>query len=114
MKAVVATGLFLRFLWAVVLSGIDTIKVIVRATVAPERTPRAGFVRFRYAPMSDRGATVLAAMITLTPGTTAIDIDPETRIMTLHLLDLDGAEGAIADVRRVFEPPLVILCGEPR
>lgn len=111
MKLFVAIGLLLRFLWAVVISGIDTIKVILRASFAPASTPAAGFVRFRYAPMSDQGAALLASMITLTPGTTAIDIDPETRIMTLHLLDLDGADDAIADVRRTFEPPLVILFG---
>jgi multicomponent K+:H+ antiporter subunit E/multicomponent Na+:H+ antiporter subunit E len=113
MKPFVAFGLLLRFLWAVVVSGIDTIQVILRSTFAPGRAPRAGFVRFRYAPMSDQGAALLAAMITLTPGTTAIDIDPETRIMTLHLLDADGAEDAIADVRRTFEPPLVKLFGVP-
>ncbi len=111
MKLLVAVGLFLRFLWAVVISGIDTIRVILRSTFAPDRAPRAGFVRFRYAPMSDQGAALLAAMITLTPGTTAIDIDPDTRIMTIHMLDADGAESAIADVRRTFEPPLVKLFG---
>jgi multicomponent K+:H+ antiporter subunit E/multicomponent Na+:H+ antiporter subunit E len=109
-KPFVALRLLLIFLWALVISGIATIRVIVQASFGGT-APASGFVRFRYAPMSDQGAAILASMITLTPGTTAIDIDPETRTMTLHLLDAAGAEDAIADIRRTFEPPLVILFG---
>jgi multisubunit Na+/H+ antiporter MnhE subunit len=109
-KLVIALRLLLIFAWALVTSGIATIRIILSASLGGD-APAAGFVRFYYAPMSDQGATILAAMITLTPGTTAIDIDPDTRTMTLHLLDGAGAEGAIADIRRSFEPPLVRLFG---
>jgi multisubunit Na+/H+ antiporter MnhE subunit len=109
-KAIVAVRLLLIFLRALVQSGIATIRVILTASFGGA-APASGFVRFRYAPMSDRGAAILAAMITLTPGTTAIDIDPDSRTMTLHLLDAAGAEEAIADIRRTFEPPLVTLFG---
>jgi len=109
-KLLVALRLLLIFFWAVVTSGLATIRVILSASLGGT-APAPGFVRFRYAPMSDQGAALLAAMITLTPGTTAIDIDPDTRVMTLHLLDVAGAEESIADIRRSFEPPLVALFG---
>lgn len=110
MKLFVAVRLLLIFLWALINSGIATIRIILSASFGGA-APASGFIRFRYAPMSDQGAALLAAMITLTPGTTAIDIDPDTRTMTLHLLDVAGAEDAIADIRRSFEPPLVVLFG---
>jgi multisubunit Na+/H+ antiporter MnhE subunit len=111
MRTLTALRLLGIFALALVQSGIATIRIILSASNGGP-APVAGFVRFRYASMSDRGAAILAAMITLTPGTTAIDIDPATRIMTLHLLDARGGDAAIADIRRSFEPPLVRLFGE--
>ena len=68
---VAAIVLLLRFLWALVVSGVQTAVVIAKG----RRRPAAAFVRMRFAPMSETGAALLGCMITLTPGTTTIDID---------------------------------------
>ncbi len=96
--------LSLRFMAHCILSGIATARIILR-----RRPARAGLVRLRTAPMSETGAAVLAALVTLTPGSTVIDIDPERREMLLHLLDLDGADGTVAGIRRDFEPDVALL-----
>lgn len=102
-----AVVLLLRFLWAVVTSGVQTARVIARG----RRRPAAAFIRLRFAPMSDTGAALLGCMITLTPGTTTIDIDLERREMLLHLLDASDAEGAVAGIRSQFERYVVTLFG---
>jgi multisubunit Na+/H+ antiporter MnhE subunit len=96
-----------RFFVAAVLSGVQTTRVIVSRP--PGMTP--GFVDYEFAPMTPWGATILGCLITLTPGTTTVDIDMRARRMRLHLLDVRGAESALAEIRRDFERPLCVLFG---
>lgn len=59
--------------------------------------------------MSPTGAAVLGALVTLTPGTTVIDIDLQQRKMLLHLLDTRDLETAITTIRRDFEADIGTL-----
>ena len=102
--------LLVLFLRAVAVSVVQTMAIILRRTCG-RPCPRAGLVRMRFAPMSENGATLMGCLITLTPGTTTVDIDMERREMLLHLLDLDGAEDAVAGIRREFEPSIVRIFG---
>ena len=86
-KLTAALVLGTRFAWAVVVSGLQTMRVILRSSAGVGAPAAAAFVRIRFAPIDARGATLLACMVTLTPGTTVIDIDMERREMLLHLLD---------------------------
>jgi multicomponent K+:H+ antiporter subunit E/multicomponent Na+:H+ antiporter subunit E len=95
----VAALLLLRFLWQVGVSGLATARVVLR----PGPLPRAGLIRMEFAPMSEAGAALLGCLVTLTPGTTVIDIDPGRREMLLHVLDLTQAEAAVASIRHEFE-----------
>ncbi|MGY6518406.1 MAG: Na+/H+ antiporter subunit E [Lysobacteraceae bacterium] len=102
--------LLLRFLWQVVTSGITTAWVIVR----PGQRPQPGLIRMRYDNLSDFGVSVMGCMISLTPGTTTIDIDTERRELLLHLLDASSASAAVAGIRREFEAPLQRMYPERR
>lgn len=110
-RPVAALMLLLRFLLAVVISGAQTAVVILRASAGGEGRPTSAFVRLRFAPLDERGAALLGGMITLTPGTTTIDIDLERREMLLHVLDASDLEGLLAGIRRDFERYLVVLFG---
>jgi multisubunit Na+/H+ antiporter MnhE subunit len=48
-------------------------------------------------------------MITLTPGTTTLDIDMDRREMLLHMLDARAPQQAIDAIRNDFEKYLLIL-----
>ena len=63
--------------------------------------------------MSPTGAALLGCLVTLTPGTTVIDIDMARHEMLLHLLDLSQAEATVASIRKEFEPYVTLLCNEP-
>lgn len=106
MKRYVAAGsLTLQFLVQLVMSGFTTAWSIVR----PGAPPTAGLVRMRFSDLDPRGAALLGCMTTLTPGTTAVDIDMARGEMLLHLLDVSGADATVAGLRRRFEVPLRLL-----
>ncbi len=104
--------LLLRFLLAVVVSGWQTVRVILRASGPAGERPPVGFIRMQFAPMNEQGAALLGCMISLTPGTTTIDIDMERHEMLLHMLDTSDAQGAVTGIRHDFERYLVILFGK--
>ncbi len=106
-RAGAAAVLLVRFAWQVVWSGLTTGWLIVR----PGRKPEPALVRMRYAPMSDAGAALLGCMITLTPGSTTIDVDTGRRELLLHLLDGRDPQAAVDGIRREFEPYVLRLFG---
>jgi multisubunit Na+/H+ antiporter MnhE subunit len=106
-----ALSLLVRFPLEVVLSGWATAWLILSG--GPTRQP--GLVRLTYAEgLSETGAVVLGLLITLTPGTTTLDLDPARRELLLHVLDSTQAEAALAAIRRHFELPVRALFEEQR
>lgn len=97
--------LSLRFLWQVLWSGLVTARLIL----SPDRCRHAGLVRVTFGELSPVGAAVLGCMITLTPGTTTLDIDMDRREMLLHMLDARAPEQALEAIRNDFESYLLIL-----
>jgi len=61
--------------------------------------------------MSEQGAALLGCMVTLTPGTTTIDIDMASRELLLHVLDATDTDAVVDGIRRSFEPGLIALFG---
>jgi multisubunit Na+/H+ antiporter MnhE subunit len=102
MKLAIALLLLLRFLLEVAKSGLATAWLILR----PGARPRPGLVRMRYQGLSDTGVSLLGCMMTLTPGTTVIDIDSERQELLVHLLDDSDPAAVVANVRHSFEAPL--------
>ena len=96
-----------NFLREVVVSGWVTTRIIL----AGPRGLRPGYVRFAYGDLPPGAASLLAALVTLTPGTTVVDIDPQRREFLMHLLDLDQAEATLAGIRRDFLMPIRALAG---
>ena len=112
-KFFAALRLLLIFIRAIIASGVDTLRVILRHGMG-RPLPPARFVSMPFTPMSEMGASLLANMISLTPGTTAIDIDMKNRQIIMHVLDATDAQGVVDDVRNMFEPDLITLFGEKK
>jgi multisubunit Na+/H+ antiporter MnhE subunit len=104
--------LAIRFFVAVIRSGVQTTRTILR----PDPAMSPGFIDYGFAPMTEAGATLLGALITLTPGTTTVDIDMSSRRLCIHLLDTRDADSARREIRSEFEEPIRVLFGteEPR
>jgi multisubunit Na+/H+ antiporter MnhE subunit len=90
------------------LSGWSTARVIL----APRGQVQPGFARLAYGDLGPGAASLLGVLVTLTPGTTCLEIDTERHEMLLHLLDGRHAEATLAAVERDFARPLRVLFGE--
>jgi multicomponent Na+:H+ antiporter subunit E len=51
--------------------------------------------------------TVLANLITLTPGTLVVDVSPDNKILYVHAMDIDDAEDSIKGIRDTFEKSIM-------
>jgi multisubunit Na+/H+ antiporter MnhE subunit len=109
-RSVIAVVLSARFLWQVVLSGASTAWQIVR----PGRRPQPALARMRFSGLDETGAALLGCMVTLTPGTTTIDIDMQRGEILLHMLDGSDPAAVVAGIHRQFETRLQQLFPAPR
>jgi multisubunit Na+/H+ antiporter MnhE subunit len=98
-RASAALVLLTRFVVQVVVSGLATSWAIVR----PGEAPLPGLARMRFSNLDPVGAALLGCMISLTPGTTAIDIDMERGEILLHLLDASDPAKVMATIHEQFE-----------
>jgi len=51
-------------------------------------------------------ATILASIVSLTPGTVSIDIDRERKVLHVHALDVADATELVATIKSRYEAPL--------
>lgn len=96
-----------RFVSAMLVSAWATSRTILLDSDAPER----GYARLAYDDLNEAGVMLLAVMVTLTPGTSMIDIDSERRELLLHMLDCRDIETVLDKLRRDFLLPIRSLFG---
>lgn len=96
-----------NFMKEVVVSGAITTLIILRGG----KSLQPGFVRMPYGDLGETAADFLGALVSLTPGTTTVDIDPERRELLLHLLDVTREEQTLDSIRRDFLLPIRTLFG---
>ena len=77
------------FLWECLRANID----VAYRVLHPDLPIRPGIIRVRTELTSDVGITFLANSITLTPGTTTVDVDKEKGIIYVHWLCVKEISG---------------------
>ena len=77
--------LSINFIKATVASGVSTARIIL----FKPQNPNSGLCEMDYADLDGFPLVLLGMLITLTPGSTLIDINQEQKTMLIHLLDLD-------------------------
>jgi multicomponent Na+:H+ antiporter subunit E len=75
----------LIFLWECLKANID----VAYRVLHPDLPIRPGTIRVKTSLKTDTGLTFLANSITLTPGTTTVDIDKEKGIIYVHLINVN-------------------------
>jgi multicomponent Na+:H+ antiporter subunit E len=76
---------------------------VLRIVFSPRLRVRSGVIAVPTELRSDVALTMLANMITLTPGTLTLDISPDRRYLFVHTLNLDDPEGVKREIRLAFE-----------
>jgi multisubunit Na+/H+ antiporter MnhE subunit len=54
---------------------------------------------------------LLACLISMTPGSLSVGVNPERGLMMVHLLDAPDPEAAIREIKDVLEQPLIRIFG---
>jgi len=76
---------------------------VARLVLSPGMRFTPAAFRFPLALTSDRQITLLANMITLTPGTLAVDVAEDRSALIVHAIDCPDVDAACADIRDGFE-----------
>lgn len=100
MRRVIAViKLTLIFLWELVKANIDVLRVVL----SPKIDIHPGFFAYPTDLEDDWEVSLLAALITLTPGTVVVAISEDQRTFYIHALNMEEAETFIADIKKNFE-----------
>ena len=99
--------LALRVLWDIVRANLT----VARLVLDPRRTPAPAWVRVEHALEDPRAVMLLAAIITMTPGTVSCVVDEQRRSILVHALDAPDAAAVAAEIRERYELPLKEIFG---
>jgi len=88
--------LFVRFVWLVLFDIVVANFQLVPVILGPSRAVKPVFIRVPLEVADELAITVLAAAITLTPGTVAAEVDPDRRFILVHAVN-QGDPAALCD-----------------
>ena len=91
------TAFSVWFVAEVFKASIDVARIVLGRKVAPQ----PAVIALRLARPDDRIATLLGCLLTLTPGTMALDYFPESGLMYIHAIDAKNAATIEAGVRAI-------------
>lgn len=89
-------------LWDIVVSNLT----VARLVLDPSSRPRPAWVPVPLDIQHPTGITLLAAIITTTPGTVSCVVDDEAGHILVHALDCDDPAAAAAQMKARYEMPL--------
>ncbi|MDP2449002.1 MAG: Na+/H+ antiporter subunit E [Polaromonas sp.] len=104
-----ALRLALVVLWDIVVSNFT----VARLVLGPMSRPQPAWVRVPLALSHPTAISVLASIITTTPGTVSCLIDEERKHILVHALDCSDPLQMAADIKARYENPLLAIF-EPR
>jgi multicomponent Na+:H+ antiporter subunit E len=98
-KVSMAVGLGVFFLRDLVLANLR----LARDVVSPRHNIRPGIVAVPLDATSDSEILLLTALINLTPGSVALDVSPDRKILYVHSMYVDSADAARAEIKHGYE-----------
>ncbi|MFL1463986.1 Na+/H+ antiporter subunit E [Roseococcus sp. DSY-14] len=78
---------------------------VIRATLSPRLEVRPGIVAVPLRLRSAAGITLLADMVTLTPGTTALHVSDDRRTLYVHAMDAADPDAVRRSIAERLEAP---------
>lgn len=92
-------------LWDIVMSNLT----VARIVLSPASDPQPAWVEVKLTLQHPTGITLLAAIITMTPGTVSCVIDEDSHAILVHALDCSDAAEMAAQIQQRYERPLRII-----
>jgi len=101
------TSLGLLFLYELFMSAYKVAKLVL----SPTMELKPGIFAFPLRLERDFEITLLANLITLTPGTLSVDVSEDGRTLYVHAIDCSDPEGARRDIAEGFERKIMEAFG---
>jgi len=86
------------FAWEVILSNLRMVYDVLN----PAHT-RPGIIGVSLEPQSDTEISVLATLLTLTPGTLSVDVTPDRKTMFVHAMSAENRDALERKIKQDFE-----------
>lgn len=102
-KAVVR--IFVLFVTEIVIANWEQLKIVLAPRIRVE--PR--WIQYHMKLETPQLQALFSAMITLTPGTCSVDVDPQKRLVWIHALNASDVPGTVARIYERLEEPLLRL-----
>jgi multicomponent Na+:H+ antiporter subunit E len=105
---------YLEYVWAIVkliilfikeliLSNLSVLKLVYK----PKLDIKPGIIALPTDLNRNWEITILANLITLTPGTLSIDISPDNRYIYIHVMDMPDVDETIMQIKNTFEKAIM-------
>jgi multicomponent K+:H+ antiporter subunit E len=91
------------FLWDVLVANLRVAWLIVNVA----RTLKPRWLVIPLELQNPQGITMLANVISLTPGTVSAEVGADRKTLLVHALDVDDPEEEIATIKRRYERPIM-------
>lgn len=92
-------SLILLFLRELILSALRVAWLVVQ----PRIKIRPAIIAHPLTLTTDAQITLLANMVTLTPGTLSVDVSDDRKTLYIHALDIDSKEALVGSIAAGFE-----------
>ncbi len=99
LKIVQVLGLLAFFLWELFVANLR----VAYDVITPRAHMRPGVIAIPLDVESDTEITLLANLISLTPGTLSLDVAADRRTLYIHAMYLDDVESSRQRIKRGFE-----------
>jgi multicomponent Na+:H+ antiporter subunit E len=100
-RAISILGLARLFLYELLLSAIKVALLVLSPSMRKRLKP--AIVAFPLTVKSDVGITLLANMITLTPGTLSVDVSADRSVLFVHAISVPDKSVLVAGIANGFE-----------
>ena len=100
-------GLTFNFLWEVWKANLR----IAYDVLTPTHLMRPGIVAIPLDAQTDEQITLLANMITLTPGTLSLDVSTDRKVLYIHSVYITNVEGTRQEIKQGFERKVMRVLG---
>lgn len=104
-----AGALAVRVLWDIVIANVT----VARLVLGPQGRLRPAWLRVPLASDHPRVNTLLASIITTTPGTVSATVDEARGAIWVHALDCGDVEAAVREIKQRYEAPLLRIFRVP-
>lgn len=98
-------GLAALFLYELVLSAVKVMALVLSPNMKKSLQP--AIIAFPLRVKSDLEITLLANLITLTPGTLSVDVSQDRSVLYVHAISAPDKRGLIKDISTGFEAKII-------